>query len=327
MRRIKRDESGDSFVDTILGDNNVTEPREVISLQVSRVVRGNAANTSLGITHQGTLGSSHRRCDSNYSEKSGTSNNEDNHETEENMSNNPVSFYSREILRSLFGYALIFINFTFIVASMLLIMSGIVARGNVAVRLCGPCSRIAWCALILGIILWLFTIFGFIWIRKRQMVFLLVYVALLVILFIALIVLIIIAGIYDRDVRVSVMDPSLFLYSWERGVNDTKNKKNYDICFLQERFNCSGFHFGCCVPELCYNASEPPEWVEQVCPICPSFPPMSPVVCTGVVYSTVRKNMGGFLVIIFFSMILVVAGVLFAFLSRSANRLMSAGEA
>ncbi|KAH9578984.1 Tetraspanin/Peripherin [Trypanosoma melophagium] len=323
MRGTKKEKCGDSFVDNILNDSIQTDPREPLSSQVSRSIRGNTSNTSPRVIQQVNSWSSYHRRNSNDSQMSDTSGNKGNYEPMENIDRG--SLYSKETLRSLFGYALIFINFTFIVASMLLIMSGIVARSNAAVRLCGTCSNIALSALILGIILWLFTIFGFIWIRQRQMMFLLVYVALLVFLFVALIVLIIVAAIYDRDARVNVMDPKLFLYSWERSVNDTKKGENYDICNLQERFNCSGFQFGCCVPEDCYNASEPPEWVEQVCPVCPSFPPMSTVVCTGVVYSTVRKNMGGFLVIIFFSMVLVVAGILFAFLSRSANRLMSAG--
>ncbi|KEG10618.1 hypothetical protein DQ04_03501020 [Trypanosoma grayi] len=236
------------------------------------------------------------------------------------------SRYSKEMLQALFGYALIFINFTFIVASMLLIMSGIVARGNAAVRLCAPCGQITLAALVFGIILWLFTIFGFMWIRQRQMMFLLVYVGFLVMLFIALLVLIIAAAVYDKDARVSVMDPSSFFDAWERGVNDTYTGNKYDICSLQERFNCSGFRDGCCLPGECYNASDPPQWVSRVCPKCPPpYPPMTPVVCTDVVYSTVLKNLSGFLVISCFSMVLVVAGILFAFLSRRANRLMMEG--
>ncbi|EKG03644.1 hypothetical protein TCSYLVIO_005311 [Trypanosoma cruzi] len=232
---------------------------------------------------------------------------------------------SRRVLQSLFGYALIFINFTFIMASMLLVMSGIVARQNAAVRLCEPCGQVAMSALVFGIILCLFTILGFMWIRQRQMMFLLVYVGYLVVLFIALFALIIAAAVYDRDTQVSVMDPSKFLDAWKRGVNNTKTGRNHDICLLQERFNCSGFRDGCCVAGVCYDAIDPPEWVDAVCPLCPSFPPMSPVVCTDVVYSTVRKNLSGFLVISIFSMVLVVVGILFALLSRSANRLMMSG--
>ncbi|ESL07362.1 hypothetical protein TRSC58_04948 [Trypanosoma rangeli SC58] len=228
--------------------------------------------------------------------------------------------------RSLFGYSLIFINFTFVMASMLLVMSGIVAHENMAVRLCEPCGYIALSALIFGIILWLFTIFGFMWIRQRQMMFLLVYVGYLVVLFIALFVLIIAATVYDRDTQVALMDPAKFMDAWRRGVNDTKMDRKYDICFLQQRYNCSGFRDGCCLAGACYNASDPPKWVQTACPVCPSFPPMSPVVCTDVVYSTVRKNLSGFLAISIFSMVLVAVGILFALLSRSANRLRMAGE-
>ncbi|RNF10545.1 hypothetical protein TraAM80_01470 [Trypanosoma rangeli] len=228
--------------------------------------------------------------------------------------------------RSLFGYSLIFINFTFIMASMLLVMSGIVAHDNMAVRLCEPCGYIALSALVFGIILWLFTIFGFMWIRQRQMMFLLVYVGYLVVLFIALFALIIAATVYDRDTQVALMDPAKLMDAWRRGVNDTKADRRYDICFLQQRYNCSGFRDGCCLPGACYNTSDPPKWVETACPVCPSFLPMSPVVCTDVVYSTVRKNLSGFLVISIFSMVLVVVGIIFAFLSRSANRLRMVGE-
>ncbi|RNF27124.1 uncharacterized protein Tco025E_00622 [Trypanosoma conorhini] len=233
---------------------------------------------------------------------------------------------SRKAFQALFGYALIFINFTFIMASMLLIMSGIVAHENVAVRLCEPCGHIALSAFIFGVILCLFTIFGFIWIRQQQMMFLLVYVGYLVILFIALFALIIAAAVHDRDTQVALMDPGKFLDAWERGVNNTKTGRSDDICFLQEHYNCSGFRDGCCLAGACYSASAPPKWVDAVCPVCPSFPPMSPVVCTDVVYSTVRKNLSGFLAISIFSMVLVLVGILFAFLSRSANRLRVASE-
>lgn len=235
--------------------------------------------------------------------------------------NNPKGFF-----RFLFGYSLIFINFTFIMASILLIMSAVVARENAALRLCARCGNLTIAALVFGVILWVFTIFGFIWIRQRQMLFLLAYVVFLIVLFFALLIIIIFAAVYDRKTRLFIVDPKNFLQSWEEGVNDTFTGKNYDICRLQNLYNCSGFHYGCCVPGKCYNATAPPAWVKKVCPFCPMFPQMSPVVCTDAVYVIVRNNLGGFLVISIFSMVLVVSGILFAFVSRKAMRLAAKTE-
>ena len=72
------------------------------------------------------------------------------------------------------------------------------------------------------------------------------------------------------------------------------------ICSLQDRFNCSGFKFGCCVAynplnpsgEYCYGRNgTTPDWVPRICPRCPK--PATARMCTDLIYSTVQRNLGG----------------------------------
>ena len=217
----------------------------------------------------------------------------------------------------IFRYSLIFINFTFIVASMLLIMAGVVARENSAVKLCDHCGDLTTVAIVFGIVLWLFAMFGFNWIRQRNILLLLVYVAFLILLMITLLGIIIAAGAFDHEAA-SNSESGSFLEQWIDSVN---NSANY-VCDVQKQFNCSGYQLGCCVPTLCFNASEPPGWVAKVCPVCADAP-TSDVMCTSAVYDTLRKNLGGFLVISCFSMLLVLTGILLAFLSRKFNQVLA----
>lgn len=217
----------------------------------------------------------------------------------------------------IFRYSLIFINFTFIVASMLLIMAGVVARENSAVKLCDHCGDLTTVAIVFGIVLWLFAMFGFNWIRQRNILLLLVYVAFLIVLMITLLGIIIAAGAFDREAA-SNSESGSFLEQWIESVNSSAPY----VCDLQQQFNCSGYQLGCCVPDLCYNSSDPPPWLSKICPTC-SHIPTSDVMCTSAVYDTLRKNLGGFLVISCFSMLLVLTGILLAFLSRKFNQVLA----
>lgn len=216
-------------------------------------------------------------------------------------------------------FSLVFINFTFIVASMLLIMAGIVARENSAVRLCGHCADLTNVSIVFGVILWMFALFGFNWIRQRSILFLLVYVAFLLILAIAIMAVIIAAGVFDSQIRDSLdseSDYEAFLIQWKSSVanNDTS------ICNLEAQLNCSGFALGCCGPG-CWNVSNPPKWVDEICPTYCGFP-QADRQCTESVYNTVRRNLGGFLVISCFSMLLILTGIVMAVLSRKVNQLL-----
>lgn len=227
--------------------------------------------------------------------------------------------------QSMFRYSLIFINFTFVVASMLLTMAGIVARENSAVKLCRHCGELTMVSIVFGGMLWLFAMFGFNWIRQKNMLFLLVYVAFLLLFLLVLSGVVIAAGVFDADLRSERGTSSTnFLGQWELAVLVNETDSGYSaVCALQKQFNCSGFVYGCCYfnetdpTNNCYNLTAngtAPPWVSRVCPICPGK--SAPQVCTDIVFSTLQKNLGGFLVISCFSMALVLLGVLLAVLSR-----------
>ena len=221
--------------------------------------------------------------------------------------------------QTMFRYSLVFINFTFVVAAMLLIMAGIVARENSAVKLCEHCGELTLVAIIFGVMLWLFALFGFNWIRQRNILFLLVYVAFLLALVVALLGVLITAGVFDLQVKKQEDGDGNFLAQWMESVNATSSNGESPLCQLQRIFNCSGFGFGCCKPLVCFNVTPTPTWVAQVCPNCGSdFPSDRP--CTSIVYSALRRNLGGFLVISCFSMLLILTGVLLAALSRKVNQ-------
>eukprot|EP00744_Colponema_vietnamica_P019618 GILI01027783.1.p1 GENE.GILI01027783.1~~GILI01027783.1.p1 ORF type:complete len:296 (+),score=15.74 GILI01027783.1:23-889(+) len=218
-------------------------------------------------------------------------------------------------------FSLVFINFTFIVASMLLIMAGIVARENSAVRLCGHCADLTNVSIVFGVVLWMFALFGFNWIRQRSILFLLVYVAFLLILVLAIMAVILAAGVFDSQIRASLdsaesSDNQAFLNQWKVSIssNDTS------ICSLEAQYNCSGFALGCCGPG-CWNETDTPAWVAEICPTYCGFP-QADRQCTDSVYNTVRRNLGGFLVISCFSMLLIITGIVMAVLSRKVNQLL-----
>eukprot|EP00658_Telonema_sp_P-2_P016437 TRINITY_DN16381_c0_g1_i2.p1 TRINITY_DN16381_c0_g1~~TRINITY_DN16381_c0_g1_i2.p1 ORF type:complete len:192 (-),score=35.36 TRINITY_DN16381_c0_g1_i2:168-743(-) len=158
----------------------------------------------------------------------------------------------------------------------------------------------------------------------------LVYAVFLVLLTLVLIVIIITGGAYDAEaIRAKDSGDSSFLASWVTAVTSNNTQDIQRICDLEVQLNCSGFYYGCCTPGLCFpnvtaNGTEiaPPEWFDDICPSCPT--PAVPKVCTDEIYSTVRKNLGGFLVISAFSLMLLITGVMLAVLSRKVNLLLDA---
>ena len=232
--------------------------------------------------------------------------------------------------QAIFRYALIFINFTFIVASLLMMMAGIVARSNSAVRLCPRCSDLTLVSIIFGIILWLFAVFGFNWIRQRNILLLLVYVGFLIVLFLILLGSIVAGSVFDADIERRIKQAN-FLKEWMDATGNTTDGQLSPLCSLQQRFNCSGFVYGCCrafneTPGAdnvgsCYDRlpnGSYPWWVAEVCPDCPGIPASN--VCTDRVYTSLRQNLGGFLVISSFSLFLVTTGIAMSALSRKINQ-------
>lgn len=217
---------------------------------------------------------------------------------------------------AMFRYALLFVNFTFVVAALLMIMAGVVARFNAAVSLCAQCGQLTLASIILGALMWLLALFAFNWIRQRNILFLLGYVAAVLIITVALIA-IFIAGIVF-DINIDNEGHRLFLPQWERDVNrnDTQTGES-PLCRFQATHNCSGFYFGCCQPGVCYNETDPESWVSQVCPECRLAPASQ--MCTEALVSTARHNLGGFVVITFFSILLAVTGIAMAAFARTMN--------
>ena len=235
----------------------------------------------------------------------------------------------------LFRYALIFINFSFVVAAMLMIMAGIVARENSAVKLCSHCGDLTTVSMVFGILLWMFALFGFNWIRQHNILLLLVYAVFLVFLILVLVVVIITGGAYDANtLNAGGASGSTYLDSWIAAVTSNNTADVDRICKLEVQLNCSGFYYGCCTPGVCFpnvtNTSggsvpvPPPSWYDDICPQCDTPPVPRP--CTEGIYSTVRKNLGGFLVISGFSLLLVLTGVMLAVLSRKVNLLLDAAR-
>eukprot|EP00758_Cryptobia_borreli_P012735 Tbor_TRINITY_DN5770_c0_g2::TRINITY_DN5770_c0_g2_i1::g.19714::m.19714 len=169
-----------------------------------------------------------------------------------------------------------------------------------------------------------FSLFGFNWIRRRNILFLLVYVAFLIILMVTLTVVLITVGAYDSQASEKSTSPDdAFLKTWIKQANSTDPTTGFSpLCQLQAQFNCSGFVYGCCTPEVCYNETSPPHWVSEVCPICPKTPYPASKRCTKVFYSTLTRNLGGFLVICSFSFLLILCGMLLSALSRKLNYLL-----
>lgn len=241
----------------------------------------------------------------------------------------PALDEKRREAQVLLRYALIFINFTLIVASLLLIMAGVVVRTNAAIKLCTRCGDVATVSIFFGCALWLLATFGFNWIRQRNILLLLVYVGFVLLICLVIVAVLIAAGVYNGQMTQLLNDWEAgatqgFLDMWKSRV--TVNNGT-DLCDLELRFNCTGFVYGCCLPYVnessgyCYGGPEDnyttPAWVADVCPTaCPRFADMSNHTCTAIVFRTVRRNLGGFVVIVCGAFFLVVTSIWLAALVR-----------
>jgi hypothetical protein len=219
---------------------------------------------------------------------------------------------------ALFRYALLFINFTFVVAAILMVMAGVVARFNSALQLCSSCGRLTLASIILGGTQWLLALFAFNWIRERNILFLLGYVGAVLVITLCLV------GIFIAGATVSFnltaeSNQGDLLEQWEQEVNVTDSNTGESVlCPLQARYNCSGFQYGCCNPEYCFNGTFP-DWAPRVCPECPSQVPGTQL-CTQAITRSAQQNLGGFVVITFFSILLAVTGIALAAFSRKMTK-------
>ena len=220
---------------------------------------------------------------------------------------------------ALFRYALLFINFTFVVASILMVMAGVVARFNSALALCSQCGKLTLASIILGAIQWLMSLFAFNWIRERNILFLLAYVAAVLVITVCLVGIGIAGTAFSFNLN-DIARQSDFLEQWESDVNTTDSATGYSkLCSVQRDFNCSGFKYGCCDPLECFNGSSVrPPWASLVCPQCPDV--AAPRICTGAVTETARRNLGGFVVITFFSILLATTGISLAAFARKMTK-------
>ena len=240
---------------------------------------------------------------------------------------------------SLMRYALLFINFTFIVASLLMIMGGIVARTNAAVQLCEHCGQLSLVPVVLGCLMWLTGMIAFNWIRQRQVLFLMFYVGEVILVTLVLLVVFFVGIGIDRATAAKFTDGS-GVESWldrMRQWNQTVEEHHgggplgeAPLCKLQRDLNCSGYGFSCCwVPDAngstapwapdtvpCYNVSAgTPAWVATMCPTCPGTVP-APRVCTDLVKRTVARTLGGFVVTTGFSIALTAVGIVITVVCR-----------
>ena len=228
--------------------------------------------------------------------------------------------------KALFRYALLFINFTFVVGAILMVMAGVVARYNSALSLCSACGDLTLASIILGAIQWLLALFAFNWIRERNILFLLAYVAAVLVITVALIAIFIAGCVYSAELS-DKTKTSQFLSQWESDLEAKASSGFSPLCDVQRTYNCSGFYYGCCDPTApCFPVTTEgnvtfhrPDLAAKVCPICPLAIP-SPRICTQEVLRSAQQNLGGFLVITMFSALLAVTGMSLAAFARHMNR-------
>jgi hypothetical protein len=199
-------------------------------------------------------------------------------------------------------------------------MAGVVARLSPATELCQNCYRLTLAPIVLGIWMWLLATFAFAWIKQRNILFLLIYGSFLVLIALAILCVIIAAFTFDIVSHTPSAD-SDFVHTWEYRVEEWPEY----ICSLQSKYNCSGYYFGCCkgynaslhsVGPYCYGENGTiPSWVKKICsPHCANTQAQ---MCTDVISTTMKKNFGGFLVILFTSMVIIINGLVFVLLVRN----------
>ncbi|CAD2220064.1 hypothetical protein AGDE_02606 [Angomonas deanei] len=219
-------------------------------------------------------------------------------------------------------------------------------------------------AVILGTLLGLTTIGSFIEYKSRQILLWLLHGAFLILWFIALTVLLgmtvwtevrLFHRLREKD-QTKNLEVSVVLDRWETAVwysrhNDNNNhnvsNKTEDVipstwlCELQQRFNCTGFVHGCCIPELCYDLSAIPDYFYQVCPFCPpsdeayyvynkSNPDDGELVsnttfyfgnqtCTTLITSNIHYHVLAFTIVVVVSYVLLWCGVALLYFTRQSS--------
>lgn len=139
-----------------------------------------------------------------------------------NSSSNSSSSSRAGLFRLLPALGLIFINFTFVVAALVLLMAGVATVSSSATAMCGPCRWAATAAIVLGSVQMLASLWGFLCLRQRSAVGLLLYAATLVLLLVALTVVIAVAAGYNAEGRFPAhINSTYMLRLWEAAVSET----------------------------------------------------------------------------------------------------------
>jgi hypothetical protein len=219
-------------------------------------------------------------------------------------------------------FALLFINFTFIVASLLMTLAGAIAQNTPTLTICAKCQRLAVAPVVLGLLLWFSGLFAFYWIKQRTVLFLLLHAG--TVLFVTVgILIVVIIGIAFNGTISDFTDEDL-LRAWEsRRDNQTRSLQS-TLCQLQTLNNCSGVKYGCCRPGACFNATAPPAWVAVVCPDCfqdeaKGIAQATKMCKWDVLQRTGAANFEGFIVVLVFAFVLLATGMGLALFVRKIN--------
>eukprot|EP00760_Papus_ankaliazontas_P028117 PhM_4_TR353/c0_g2_i1/m.15001 len=220
----------------------------------------------------------------------------DHHETQEG------------VIVHLLRYALIFINMMLVLAAMLLVVSGTMFRANGALSVCEACGGVSLVPIVLGGILWLLAMAGFYAARVRNVTLLLVYGAYIIVMVFCTVIVLIVTGVYAEQARTSPEKLGLGT-SWAKLVRTNP----HEACSLQTEMHCSGYKMSCnSTAAICPSAK-----------ICKSSVTYSATPCKGPVEVSVRQSLLVFLIMIFVSITLIVAAVVFAW---ALNRYKPASE-
>ena len=207
--------------------------------------------------------------------------------------------------QAMLRYALLFINFTFLIAALLMIMAGVVTMVGTTVQLCKQCGQIAQASITVGLIMWLGSLFAFNAIRTRNIFFLMAYIGVSILSLLVSTGLGISAIVVQNTFETSSSVFGAVRDSWEQSVESNRTSH---ICALQKQYNCSGLEDGCCDPVVCYNASNPPAWVNETCPYCPGQKPAAKS-CSLQITENLHTDLAGFIVINWMSTLLIFTGI------------------
>lgn len=232
-------------------------------------------------------------------------------------SEDQIAAMLRVQVASMLRFALLFINFTFIVASLLMTLAGAITVNTPSLSICEKCQRLALAPVVLGLLMWFSGLFAFYWIKQRTVVFLLLHAGIVMFVCVGTAVIIITGFVFNGSINRLTEDD--LLRAWERRMPNVSATIESPLCVLQNRNNCSGVHFGCCAPGACYNASDaPPAWVGLVCPRC-AAPPVPTMCAWSVLQATTSADMTGFVVVVMLSFVLTITGMGLAMFVRRIN--------